>query len=146
MKTITNKQMAIYWAARVVELEAMRPMRAAEALTIITNCEHEIAALQARLAQARKDEVAVRDTGRVGHGRGALTARDRGNAQAVGMVRRSVYGVHTRICQLEGRAEAHRRIAEETGSGASLTAALNEAQRRASYYAALLSYRPGTAG
>lgn len=134
-KPITDRQMAAYWASRVTELEALRPMTNPEALAIVAECEREIAELETDIAAARRAESTARYTGRVGREPGALAARDRDNARAIGAIRQSTYGVETRICQLRSRAEAYRRVAEESGSGATLRDALTEARQRAEYYA-----------
>jgi hypothetical protein len=132
MRKISNEQMARYWAERVAELEAMRPITATEAIAEADRLEAQAEVLEASVAAA---EQTPRETGRVASG-DTVQARDQRNAMAVGDARRAVWGNTTRALNCRDRAKALRRVAGEE-EGTALAASLAEARQRAEYYAGL---------
>ena len=132
MKRITDRQMARYWARRVSQLEAMRPMTAVEAATEADELEAQAAELEMAVKAA---EACPRETGRVANG-DTVSARDMRNVQALGSARAAVWGFTTIAGQLRDRAAALRKIAAEP-PGDALAASIDVARRRAWHYADL---------
>lgn len=132
MKRISDRAMANYWTKRVAELEAMRPITAAEAIAAAQKCEAIAAKLTGNVVAA---EHTPRESGRVAIG-DSVQARDARNARALGVARRAVWGDATRALVLRGRASALRLIAKQP-VGVALAESLAEARARRDYYCAL---------
>ena len=132
MKRISDRAMVNYWTKRVAELEALRPITAAEAIDAAQKCDALAAKLEGNVAAA---EYTPRESGRVAAG-DSVEARNARNARALGAARRAVWGDATRALVLRGRAEALRRIADQP-VGVALADSLAEARSRRDYYCAL---------
>lgn len=128
----TNAQMVTYWRHRVAELEAMRPITAAEAMAEAEGLEASAAAHEQAVQDA---ECVPLESGRVSEG-DSVAARGMRNNRALGDSRRAVWGESTRALQDRGRAESLRRIAGQS-EGAALAESLADARAKLAYYEAL---------
>lgn len=131
-RNISDRKMAAYWAKRVAELEAMRPVLPEEAIAAAEVLENKAEVLDESVAAA---ENTYRESGRVAVG-DTVAARSMRNAEALGDARQAVWGNSTRALQCRDQSAALRRIASEP-VGTALKASLADARRRAAYYANL---------
>jgi hypothetical protein len=116
----------------VRELESLRPITAAEAITEADRLDAESARL---LAAVRAAEACPREAGRVADS-DTVAARDWRNTVVLGTARKAVWGYETIALTYRLRAAALRRIAAQP-VGSALASALAEARQRLAYYQSL---------
>lgn len=130
---LTDEYLAQYWARRVEELEAMRPITQAEAEAEAEAAEAEAERYEIFLADLKKAEQYPPYAGCRSISPSVLRSMQRDNHRYIGSLRRDQFGLATFALQARDKAASLRRLAAEP-IGSPLAKSLAEARQRRDHY------------